>query len=67
MFWALHHDPPRLSPELRRVLTWEAATERLMAASTLTEEMQANSKALADKFCEYVHHMVSSFLILMFC
>jgi digalactosyldiacylglycerol synthase len=34
--WALTHDPEPLTPELEREFTWEAATERLVAASAIT-------------------------------
>lgn len=34
--WALTHDPEPLTAEQSRQFTWEAATERLMAASAIT-------------------------------
>lgn len=34
--WAMRHDPEPLTPELAREFTWEAATERLIAASSIT-------------------------------
>jgi len=53
VYWALHHDPKPLSPELRYTLSWEAATERLMASATITREMQAKSRIFTDKFCAW--------------
>ena len=60
VFWALHHDPPVLTPELRYQLTWEAATDRFIAASAITAEMHAKSKTFADRFCAWSHHIVGS-------
>jgi len=34
--WAMTHDPEPLTPELTRNFTWEAATERLVAASGIS-------------------------------
>lgn len=34
--WAMRHDPEPLTPELAREFTWEAATDRLIAASSIT-------------------------------
>ena len=34
--WAMSHDPEPLTPDLVREFTWEAATERLVAASAIT-------------------------------
>jgi digalactosyldiacylglycerol synthase len=34
--WALTHDPEPLTPELARAFTWDAATDRLIEASAIT-------------------------------
>ena len=36
LHWALSRDPEPLKPEQKRLLTWEAATERLIDASAVT-------------------------------
>jgi len=36
LHWALHNEPSPLKSEQRRLLTWEAATERLVSASAIT-------------------------------
>ena len=36
MMWALENEPTPLSPEERRIFTWEAATERLMESSLVS-------------------------------
>ena len=41
--WALTHDPEPLTPELAREFTWEAATDRLIAAAAVTHA-QAGGK-----------------------
>jgi digalactosyldiacylglycerol synthase len=43
--WALTHEPEPLTTELAREFTWEAATERLISASSITwEEALAREK-----------------------
>ena len=43
--WAMSHDPEPLTPELAREFTWEAATERFIAASAITwEEARARER-----------------------
>lgn len=43
--WAMTHDPDPLTPELAREFTWEAATERFIAAAAITwEEAAAREK-----------------------
>jgi hypothetical protein len=49
VYWALHHDPAPLTREQRHTLSWEAATERFIAASRITREMNLKSKAITDK------------------
>lgn len=36
LHWALNRDPEPLKPEQRQLLTWEAATERLVSAAAIT-------------------------------
>jgi hypothetical protein len=36
LHWALNRDPEPLKPEQRQLLTWEAATERLVRAAAIT-------------------------------
>jgi hypothetical protein len=36
LYWALNRDPEPLKPEQRQLLTWEAATERLVRAAAIT-------------------------------
>ena len=43
-----------LSKELRYTLSWEAATERFIAASRITKEMKLKSKTTTDKFVAWV-------------
>jgi len=54
VYWALHHDPAPLTREQRHTLSWEAATERFIAASRITREMNLKSKAITDKFVAWV-------------
>ena len=49
VYWALHHDPAPLTRAQRHTLSWEAATERFIAASRITREMNLKSKAITDK------------------
>jgi len=37
LYYALTHDPEPLSPEYAYELSWEAATERLMAAACIPQ------------------------------
>lgn len=58
LYWALNHDPTPLTPELRHILTWEAATDRLIASSAITKEMQQKSNHFTDKFIAWVLEQV---------
>jgi digalactosyldiacylglycerol synthase len=60
VYWALNNDPKPLSPHLRHTLSWEAANDRLVAASTITREMQARSKVFTDKFIAWALETVGS-------
>ncbi len=46
LHWALGREPAPLSPQQRRLLTWEAATERLVSASAITKGEAKNRQAL---------------------
>ncbi|GKY93364.1 hypothetical protein MPSEU_000304000 [Mayamaea pseudoterrestris] len=53
--WAMTHDPEPLTPELAREFTWEAATERFIAASAITwEEAMAREKLGWNKVDERI-------------
>lgn len=59
VYWALSHDPLPLTPSLRHELSWEAATERLMASAMVTHEMQERSRIFYDKFVAWAHEGIS--------
>ena len=44
--WAMSHEPEPLTPDLIREFTWEAATERLVAASAITYSEARNRERL---------------------
>jgi|AntRauTorckE5430_2_1112549.scaffolds.fasta_scaffold11400_1 hypothetical protein len=46
LHWALNRDPAPLKPEQRRLLTWEAATERLVSAAAITRREAKNRHVL---------------------
>lgn len=58
VYWALNNNPQPLSPEQRYTLSWEAATERFIAASKITKEMQLKSNRYTDKFIAWLIEMV---------
>lgn len=66
MFWALHHDPYPLTSSQRHTLSWEAATERLIAASSITRDMQYRSNKFTDKFIAWMLEAVSYSLSLIY-
>lgn len=45
--WALHHDPEPLTNELVREFTWEAATDRLFHAASITHGEAMDRERLA--------------------
>jgi hypothetical protein len=50
LYYAMTHSPEPLSPESLHALSWEAATERLMAAACIpVEEAEAFKAALAAR------------------
>ncbi len=57
VLWALAHVPAKLSPEERDMLTWEAATRRLLKASLVPAGTDPHSKV--DKALEKAHRWVS--------
>ncbi|KAL7542955.1 hypothetical protein ACHAXR_012248 [Thalassiosira sp. AJA248-18] len=46
--WALTHEPEPLTPELTKVFTWEAATDRLVHSSAITRR-DARERAMLGK------------------
>ena len=48
-----------LTPALRRELSWEAATERLMKSALITRDMQWRSRVFLDKFIAWAHEGLS--------
>lgn len=60
VYWALNHDPHPLTSEQRYELSWDAATERFLEASTITKDMQQKSKAFTDKFIGWLLELVGS-------
>ena len=58
--WALNNDPSPLTTEQRYTLSWDAATERFIAASTMTYDMQQKSNQFSDKFSLWLHELISS-------
>ncbi len=69
LYWALHHDPSPLTPELRYVLSWDAATERLMGSSTITRDMQLKAKAFVEKVrvptCYYYPRTIAPIMMII--
>jgi len=62
--WALKHDPEPLTAEQQRLLTWEAATDRLVAASAITrreaKERQQLGTSKLDERIEWFHHEIGT-------
>ena len=58
--WALGHNPEPLTPEQRRLFTWEAATERLVQASAITrreaKERQKLGTSRLDERIAWFHN-----------
>jgi len=60
VIWALSNDPTPLTPEQRYTLSWEAATERLIQVSAMTEDEYEKSHQLSDKFSLWLHNTVGA-------
>lgn len=58
IYWALDHDPSPLTDDQRYVLSWEAATERLMEASKMTKEEKIKTISYSDKFLAWAHDAI---------
>jgi digalactosyldiacylglycerol synthase len=55
LHWALNREPEPLKPEQKRLLTWEAATERLVSASAITRrEAKARHRLGTSKLDERI-------------
>mmetsp|Transcript_10417 Transcript_10417/g.39407 ORF Transcript_10417/g.39407 Transcript_10417/m.39407 type:complete len:635 (-) Transcript_10417:131-2035(-) len=58
--WALEHDPEPLTPEQRHMLTWEAATNRLIDASKVTYREYLNSQSDLDQTLHALHQSIGA-------
>lgn len=56
--WALNNDPAPLTPDQRFTLSWQAATERFIQASAMTEDEYQKSHHLSNKFSLWLHDAV---------
>ena len=61
VYWALNNEPAPLTRDLRYTLTWEAATDRFIAASMITQSMYHRSKEFhsTNAIIKWVHDTVS--------
>ena len=63
--WALTHDPEPLTPELAREFTWEAATDRLISAASIThqeaQERERLGRSRLDSRIAWIHNELGKF------
>lgn len=62
VYWALYNDPSPLSNDQRYLLSWEAATERLIDASMISKGNKLQSQEIGDKFLAWALEKVSQFI-----
>lgn len=59
MKYAMNNDPPPMSPELAYTFTWEAAMDRLVKSSSITDieyaKLQSSGKLIKDKRKAWIH------------
>ena len=60
VMWALNNDPIPLNVEQRYKLSWDAATERLIAASAMTNSMLRGGATFSDKFSLWLHDVATA-------
>lgn len=60
VLWALNNDPIPLSVEHRYKLSWDAATERLISSSAMTQSMFKGSITFSDKFSHWLHDVATA-------
>ena len=58
--WALNNDPAPLTSEQRYTLSWDAATDRFITASTMTYDMLHKSNQFSDKFSMWLHDVMTA-------
>lgn len=59
LLWAMNHEPASLEPSHRHLLSWEAATDRLLAAALMTKKQFLDSTMITDRFMMWLLESVS--------